>query len=151
MTTVHGEPSETHSYTEFVANGLDAYAVVPFPCALYGVNTTQCSKLAVFSISCAEVRNIYCRRCRYQSTSTLTLYGWVSSTSVRRRSQPIVPGFPSPYIDIRQCLFLERTLWLRKERNGKSTERSPLPHSQRYVLSTIHRPILNTLARKTIN
>ena len=151
MTTVHGEPSETHSYTEFVANGLDAYAVVPFPCALYRKNSTQCSKLAVFSISCGEVRNIYCRRCRYQSTSTLTLCGWVSSTFVRRRSQPIVPGFPNLYIDIRRCLFLERTLWPRKARYGKGTERSPLPHSQRYVLSTIHRPILNTLARKIIN
>lgn len=48
-----------------------------------------------------------------------------------RRSQHIVPGFPSPYFDIRWYLFLERTLWLRKERSGRSTERSPLRHSQR--------------------
>ena len=43
-----------------------------------------------------------------------------------------MPGFPSPYFDIRCLLFLDRTLWLRKERSGRSTERLPLRHSQRY-------------------
>jgi len=53
-------------------------------------------------------------------------------TLLRRRLQRIVPGFPSPYFDMRCCLFLGQTLWLRKERSGRSTERLPFRHSQRY-------------------
>jgi hypothetical protein len=53
-------------------------------------------------------------------------------TLLRRRSQRIVPSFPSPYFDTRCCVFLEQTLWLRKERSGRNTERLPLRHSQRY-------------------
>ena len=53
-------------------------------------------------------------------------------TLLHRRLQRIVPGFPSPYFDIRCCLFLEQTSWLRKGRSGRSTERLPLLHSQRY-------------------
>jgi hypothetical protein len=53
-------------------------------------------------------------------------------TLLRRRLQRIVPGFPSPYFDTKGCLSLEQTLWLRKERSGRSTERLPLRHSQRY-------------------
>ena len=41
-------------------------------------------------------------------------------------------GFPSPYCDTRCCLFLERTLSLRKESSGRSIERLPLRHFQRY-------------------
>ena len=58
--------------------------------------------------------------------------GWAFLTLLRRRLQRIVPGFPSPYFDIRCCLFLEQTSWLRKGRSGRSTERLPLLHSQRY-------------------
>jgi len=57
---------------------------------------------------------------------------YVLLTLLRRRSQRIVPGSPSSYFDMRCCLFLEQTLWLRKERSGRSTERFPLRHSQRY-------------------
>ena len=41
-------------------------------------------------------------------------------------------GFPSPYCDTKCCLFLEQTLLLRKESSGRSIERLPLRHSQRY-------------------
>ena len=65
----------------------------------------------------------------------------MSLTFVLRRSQPIVLGFPSPYIYIRQCPFLEQILWPLKERNGRSTEKYLLRHSQRYVPSrTSHGP-----------
>ena len=43
-----------------------------------------------------------------------------------------MPSFPSPYFDMRCCLFLDRTLWLREGRSGRSTERLLLQHSQRY-------------------
>jgi hypothetical protein len=58
--------------------------------------------------------------------------GWMCLTLLRRRLQRIVPGFPSPYFDMKRCLFSEQTLWLRKGRSGRSTERLPLRHSQRY-------------------
>ena len=53
-------------------------------------------------------------------------------TLLRRRLPRIVPGFPSPYFDMQGYLFLDLTLWLRKERRGRSTERLPLRHFQRY-------------------
>ena len=71
------EPSETHSYIGFVAAGQDAFAVVAFlPRTLWGERNSN-SKLADFSISRAKVRNSHCGRCRYQSTFTLCLSGWL--------------------------------------------------------------------------
>ena len=137
--------------TDFVTAGQDAVSMVPFLAHFIGVMDTQSSKLADCSISYPNVQNIRCRCCRYQSTSTLCLSGRMPLTWVRRRLQRIAPGFPNPYINIRHWLFLEGTLWLQKERNGRSTERLPLPHFQRYVQSANRRLILNTLFRKIIN
>jgi hypothetical protein len=58
-------------------------------------------QLADFRISCAKLHHTCCRCCRYQSTSTLRLPDWMVLTLLRRRLQRIVPGFPSPYFDIR--------------------------------------------------
>jgi hypothetical protein len=137
--------------TDFVMAGQDAFAQVNFSYALLGIMQIQSSKIADFNISYASVHDTYCGRCRYQSTSTPSLSGWMTSTLLRRRSRPIVPGFPSPYIDIGYLLFLEETLWRRKGRNGRSTERLSLRHSQRYVLSVVRRLILNIFARKIID
>jgi hypothetical protein len=71
MTTDEGEPSETPSYIGFVTAGQDAFAVVAFLAHFMGRMQTQNSKLADFSLSGANVQDSYCRRCRYQSTSTL--------------------------------------------------------------------------------
>ena|SRR5579863_1831857 len=53
------------------------------------------------------------------------------SATVCRRSPPLALDFQSQYIDIHHCLFLDQTSWLQKERNGRSTERSPHQHFQR--------------------
>jgi hypothetical protein len=89
-------------------------------------------RLADFRISCTKLHHTCRRCCRYQSTYTLCLPDRMFLTLFCRRLQRIVPGFPSPYFDMRCCLFLEQILWLRKERSGRSTERLPLRHSQRY-------------------
>jgi hypothetical protein len=103
-----------------------------FPCVFYGGWKLTAVQLADFRISRAKLHHTCCRCCRYQSTFTLCLPDWMFLTLLRRRLQRIVPGFPSPYFGIRCLLFLDRTLWLRKERSGRSTERLPLRHSQRY-------------------
>ena len=102
------ELSKTHSYVDFAAAGQDAFTRVAL-LALWGECKLK-DRLADFSISCAKVRDIYCRRCRHQGMSILCLSRWLPSTLVRRKSQPIVPGFPSLYFDIGYWLFLEQTL-----------------------------------------
>jgi hypothetical protein len=147
---MQGELSETHSYIDFATAGQDAFARVAFlaqlvrECKLKEVNL-QISALPVpkTSIHIADPAAI--------KVLTLCLSDWVPSTLVRRKSQPIVPGFPSSYLDIRRWLFLGQTLLRRKGRNGRSTERLPLLHSQRYVVSIIRRLILNAGSRKIIN
>ena len=58
---------------------------------------------------------------------------------VSRRLPFHVPNFPSPYDYTRYWPSSERTLWFPKERIGRSTERLPLRHSQRYISSAIRR------------
>jgi hypothetical protein len=65
--------SETHSYTDFVTAGQDAIALVAFLAHFIRMQT-QSSKLADFSISCAKVRDTCSRRCRYPSTSKLSIW-----------------------------------------------------------------------------
>ena len=109
---------------------------------LIGRMKTQWSQLADFRNSCAKVHNIYRRRCRYQGTSTPWFSDWVPYTLLCRRSQPIVPSIPSLYIVISRWLYLEQISWLRKERNGRNTERLPLRLSQRYSLTPENHPSL---------
>ena len=47
--------------------------------------------------------------------------------------------FPKPLKLYEVLAILERTSWFPKERNGRNTERLPLRHSQRYVLSAVCR------------
>jgi len=78
-------------------------------------------------------------------------FSHMPSTTVCRRLLPLAPDFQSQYIDMQHCLFLDQTSWLQKERNGKSTERSPHQHFQRYALGTVHRLYLNAISREITN
>jgi hypothetical protein len=79
-------------------------------CVFYGGWKLTAVQLADFRISCAKLHHTCCRCCGYQSTSssTLCLPDRMFLTLLRRRLQRIVPGFPSPYFDIRCYLFLDR-------------------------------------------
>ncbi|SRR6266403_841173 len=118
-------------------------------CIIFGENPS--SKLADFRISFTKFLNTYRRRRCYQSTSAICQTDWISTNLFRRRSQLIMLGFPSPFFDIRYWLFLDQTLWLQKEKNGRSTGRSLPQHSQRYVLSSVRHLMLSTIAREIIN
>jgi hypothetical protein len=107
--------------------------------------------IAAVRISCAKFQNSSCRCCRYQSMLTPSPSDPMPSTLLRRRSQPTMPGFPRTYFYIRYSPFSERTFYLRKERNGRSTGKLLLRHSRRYVPTVVHRPMLSSIARKIID
>lgn len=109
--------------------------------------------IAAVRISGAKFQNSSCRCCRYQSMPTPSPSNLMPSTLLRRRSQPTMPGFPSTYFYIRYSPLSERTFYLRKERNGRSTGRLLLRHSRRYVPTVVHRLILNFIfiARRIID
>ena len=65
---------ETHFYTDFIVAGQDAFALVAFLVYFMERIQNQTTKLAGHSISCAKVRALYCRCCRYQSMSTQCLF-----------------------------------------------------------------------------
>lgn len=75
-------------------------------------------------------------------------FSHMPSTTVCRRLLPTAPDFQSHYTDMEHYLFLDQTSWLQKGRNGKSTERLPHQHFQRYALDTIHRLYLMGLVEK---
>ena len=107
--------------------------------------------IAAVRISCAKFQNSSRRSCRYQSMLTPSPSDPMPSTLLRRRSQPTMPDFPSTYFYIRYLPFSERTFYLRKERNGRSTGKLLLRHSQRYVRTVVHHLMLNSIARKIID
>ena len=111
--TIQGELSEMHSYTRLCHGRTGRLCPGNFHSRFFGRMQTQTSKLVDFNISDAIVHHTNCRHYRYQSTSTVCLSTWMPSTLVCRKSRPIVPSFPSPYIDTRYWLFLEETLWHR--------------------------------------
>lgn len=107
--------------------------------------------IAAVRTSGAKFQNSYCRCCRYQSMPTPSPSDPMSSTLIRRRSQPTMPGFPSTYFYIRYSPLSETTFFLRKERNGRSIGRLVLRHSRRYVATAVHRLMLNSIDRKIID
>jgi hypothetical protein len=102
MTNDARELSETHSYTDFATAGQDAFALVAFLVHLWG----ECKlKTANFQMSVFPVPKsmIHIADAAAIKVCPLCLSGCMPSTVtlVRRRSQPIMPGFLNPYICMR--------------------------------------------------
>jgi hypothetical protein len=103
-----------------------------FPCVFHLGVETQSSTTCSFPHFLCQAASYMLLMLPLSKCVYSMLPDWMFLTFLCRRLPRIVPGFPSPYFDTRCCLFLEQTLWLRKERNGRSTERLQLRHSRRY-------------------
>ena len=68
MAMMQGELSETHHYTDFVAAGQDAIALVFFLAPFMRGMQAHSNELADFGISYVKGHNTTCRRSRYQGT-----------------------------------------------------------------------------------
>jgi hypothetical protein len=123
--------SKTHTAV-FATAGQDAFALVAFLAHFTRGVETQSNTTCRFPHFLRQAASYMLQMLPLSKYATLCLPDWMFSTLLRRRLQPIVPAFPSPYFDINRYVFLDQTLWLRKESSGRSTERLPLRHSQRY-------------------
>jgi len=74
MMQPEGDLPETHFYTDFTMAGQDAFAMVAFLMYFMERMQIQSTELADLSISCAKGHDLYCRRCRYQSMFTRSLF-----------------------------------------------------------------------------
>jgi hypothetical protein len=136
---------------EFAAAGQDAIIVVCKLCVSYSQKSHLARTLQIgafprpkCSLFLADAMAIKVRPLYVELIQS-------SSTPAHRKSLPIARDFQSQYFDIEHWLFLDQTSWLRKESNGRSTEKSPRQPSQRYALSAVRRLNLNTVSRETTN
>jgi hypothetical protein len=144
-------PSDLHSSIDFAAFGQDALAVVYLFFASWQNTRSNPTilQIGIFPrLKCAlmladpaaiKVRLFYLH------------FSHMPSTTVCRRLLPLALDFQSQCIGIDHCPFLDRTSWLQRERNGKSIERLPHQHFQRYPLLTVHRLYLNVIRREITN
>ena len=100
MTTFQEELSVMHSYIEFVTAGQDAFPVVRFPAHFMAETQLKAVNLQYSAFPVPESM-IYIADAAAIKVRLLYAIRDILLILVCRRSQPTMPGFPSPYIDTR--------------------------------------------------